>query len=161
MNRVLAHVGLGSNLDGPAMQVERAIVELAAMPSTRLVRRSRLFRTPPWGLSQQPEFVNAVAEVETGLAPIELLGELLAIERRGGRVRDGVRWGPRSIDLDLLLYGARSGREPGLELPHPRMHERAFVLVPLSDLDPDLQIPGRGRVGDLAAAIGAGGCEPL
>ncbi len=161
MKPVLAHVGLGSNLDEPIRQVERAIEQIATLPSTRLLRRSRLYRTSPWGIREQPDFINAVCEIETGLAPRDLLRQLLAIEQRGGRVRDGARWGPRVIDLDLLLYDGRTSHEPGLELPHPRMHERAFVLVPLADLDAGLEIPGRGRAGELAATLGAGGCEPL
>lgn len=158
---VLSHIGLGSNLDAPIRRIEHAIGELATLPSTRVLRRSRLFRTPPWGLREQPDFINAAVEIETALAPIDLLRELLAIERRGGRVRDGARWGPRVIDLDLLLYDGRTLREPGLELPHPRMHERAFVLVPLADLDADIDVPGHGRVGELAASIDAQDCEPV
>ncbi len=161
MSPVLAHVGLGSNLDGPIRQVELAIDQIATLPSTRLLRRSRLYRTPPWGMRDQPDFINAVAEIETTLAPRDLLRHLLAIERHGGRVRDGARWGPRVIDLDLLLYGGRTLHESGLELPHPRMHERSFVLVPLAELDAGLEIPGHGFAGELVAALGAGGCEPV
>ena len=161
MTVVRAHVGLGSNLDAPDRQVERAIAALAELRATRLVRRSRLFRTPPWGLREQPDFINAVAEIETALEPRALLDELLAIERRGGRIRAGERWGPRIIDLDLLLYDGRTLFEPGLELPHPRMHERDLVLVPLADLDADIEIPGHGRAGELVRAFDASACVPL
>lgn len=161
MTAVVAHIGLGSNLEDPTRQVERAIDELDALPETRVLRRSRLYRTRPWGLAGQPDFVNAVAAVETSLGARELLDQLLAIERRRGRRRDGERWGPRVIDLDLLLFGACCLREPGIEVPHPRLHERAFVLVPLGELDPDLHVPGQGRVSVLAAALGETDCEPL
>lgn len=161
MTRVVAHIGLGSNLEDPAHQVERAIEELDALPGTRVLRRSRLYRTPPWGLIGQPDFINAVAEVETSLGARELLDQLLAIEQRRGRLRNGERWGPRVIDLDLLLYGDRRVHEPGIEVPHPRLHERAFVLVPLAELDRSLDVPGQGRVAMLAAALSDAGCEPL
>lgn len=161
MTRVLAYIGLGSNLDSPQQQILRAFDEIDAIAATRLRRRSRLFRTPPWGGIAQPDFVNAVAEVETGLAPRALLNELLAIERRHGRIRDGERWGPRTLDLDLLLHGAGAVREDGLELPHPRLHERAFVLVPLADIDPAIGIPGHGPVGELAATFDAQACVAL
>jgi 2-amino-4-hydroxy-6-hydroxymethyldihydropteridine diphosphokinase len=158
---VLAHIGLGSNLEDPASQVERTFAELAALPGTRLARRSRLYRTPPWGLPGQPDFINAVAEVDTTLAPRDLLDQLLAIELRRGRRRDGDRWGPRVIDLDVLLYGNLRLREPGIEVPHPRLHERAFVLVPLAELDRTLDVPGQGSVGALADALADASCVPL
>jgi len=161
VTRVLAYIGLGSNLDSPRQHILRAFGEIDAITMTRLCRRSRLYRTPPWGGIVQPDYVNAVAEIETGLAPRALLDELLAIERRHGRVRDGGRWGPRTLDLDLLLHGAGAVREAGLELPHPRLHERAFVIVPLLDIDPAIEIPGHGAVGVLAATFDAQACVAL
>jgi 2-amino-4-hydroxy-6-hydroxymethyldihydropteridine diphosphokinase len=155
-----AYVALGSNLDDPGAQVERGFAALAALPGTLLLARSRRYRTPPWGVVDQPDFVNAVARLETSLAPRALLDALLAIETRAGRVR-GLRYGPRVLDLDLLLYGNCGLREAGLTVPHPRLHERAFVLLPLADLAPDLEVPGRGRVADLLAQVDTTGCAPL
>lgn len=143
-----AVVALGSNLEDPAAQVNRGFDEVAALPHTTLVARSRLFRTAPVGYVDQPDFVNACAVVETGLAPRALLDSLLAIEKRHGRVRD-IPNGPRTLDLDLILYGDGVIDEPGLRVPHPRAHERLFVLNPLFDAWPDAVIPGRGPVRDL------------
>lgn len=153
------YIGLGSNLADPRVQVEAGLSALAGLPMTRLVARSRLYRSAPWGRADQPEFVNAVAQIETALAPRELLDALLAIERHAGRKRDGARWGPRVLDLDVLAYGERRIAEPGLHVPHPHLHERAFVLVPLVEIAPDLDIPGRGRIKDLLAGVDASTCE--
>lgn len=155
-----AYVALGSNLDDPRAQVEHGFDALAALPHSALRTRSRLYRTPPWGVIDQPAFVNAVASVETALAPRALLDALLAIEACAGRVRS-VRYGPRTLDLDLLLYGDFVLRESGLEIPHPRLHERPFVLLPLADLAPDLDVPGHGRVADLLARVDVSGCTLL
>lgn len=160
-NAIAAYVGIGSNLDDPAAQVRRAIEALASLPQTRFVRASRLFRTAPWGRTDQPVFVNAVAEITTTLAPRALLDALLAIERAQGRHRDGTRWGPRTLDLDVLLYGDAAIDEPGLAIPHPHLAERAFVLRPLADLDPALHVPGRGRISELLGRVDANGVEPL
>lgn len=157
---VTACIALGSNLDEPRTQVERGIAALAELPRTRLLARSRLYRTPPWGVTDQPDFINAVAVLESALAARSLLDALIAIEADAGRVR-GVRNGPRVLDLDLLTYGLGLVDEPGLVVPHPRLHERAFVLVPLAEVAPDLEIPGRGRVADLLARVDAAGCLPL
>ncbi|MES2405362.1 MAG: 2-amino-4-hydroxy-6-hydroxymethyldihydropteridine diphosphokinase [Pseudomonadota bacterium] len=157
---VTACVALGSNLDDPRAQVERGFAALAALPHTTLSARSRLYRTPPWGVIDQPDFVNAVARLETTLAPRTLLDALLAIEARAGRVR-GARHGPRILDLDLLLYGDLVIDEPGFVVPHPRLHERAFVLLPLADVAPDFDVPGRGYVRDLAAQVDTTGCVPV
>lgn len=157
---VAAYVALGSNLDDPLAQVERGLDALAGLPRTALRSRSRLFRTPPWGETNQPDFVNAVARLDTLLAPRALLDALLAIEARAGRVR-GARNGPRTLDLDLLLHGDHALDEPGLVLPHPRLHERAFVLAPLAELAADLEVPGRGRVADLLARVDANGCVAI
>lgn len=151
-----AFVGLGSNLGNPRRQVESALNELAALASTRLVARSSLYRTAPWGVADQPAFVNAVAELESGLAPRELLQALLAIEQRHGRVRDGTRWGPRMLDLDLLACGDVQLAGTGLTLPHPELARRAFVLVPLAEIAPDFFVAGAGRVRDLLAAVDVG-----
>jgi 2-amino-4-hydroxy-6-hydroxymethyldihydropteridine diphosphokinase len=148
----VAFVGLGSNLDHPVRQVEAALAELARLPETRLVRRSSLYRTRPVGYADQPDFVNAVAELETALAPRALLDALLALEQAHGRVRS-IPNGPRTLDLDLLLYDELVHADLQLQLPHPRMHERAFVLVPLAEIAPQAPIPGRGRVADLLATL--------
>ncbi|MGN6788890.1 MAG: 2-amino-4-hydroxy-6-hydroxymethyldihydropteridine diphosphokinase [Rhodanobacteraceae bacterium] len=155
-----ACVALGSNLDDPRAQVQRGFEALIALPQTRLFARSRLYRTPPWGVADQPDFVNAAGRLETALSPRELLDALLAIETRAGRVR-GVRNGPRILDLDLLLYGDRQIDEPGLVVPHPRLHERAFVLLPLADIAPELDVPGRGRVRDLLARVDTKDCTAV
>jgi 2-amino-4-hydroxy-6-hydroxymethyldihydropteridine diphosphokinase len=146
----VAYVGLGSNLDDPQTQVHRALDALDALPATRLVAASKLYATAPVGPQDQPDYVNAVARLETGLAPTELLAALLGIEATQGRCRDGTRWGPRTLDLDLLLHGQTRLDLPGLHLPHPQIRHRAFVLIPLADLAPaDLEIPGQGILSDL------------
>lgn len=157
---VTACVALGSNLDDPRAQVERGFAALAKLPQTTLRARSRLYRTPPWGVVDQSDFINAAARLETALPPRDLLDALLAMEGRAGRVR-GIRNGPRILDLDLLLYGDRIIDEAGLAVPHPRLHERAFVLLPLSDVASELEVPGRGRVRDLLAGVDAAGCLVL
>jgi 2-amino-4-hydroxy-6-hydroxymethyldihydropteridine diphosphokinase len=124
--------------------VRRGFDELAALPRTRVLATSRLYRTAPVGFAEQPDFVNACALVETGLAPRALLDDLLAIEKRHGRVR-AIPNGPRTLDLDIVLYGDQVIDEPGLKVPHPRAHERMFVLQPLLDVWPDAVIPGKGR----------------
>ncbi|MDE2223715.1 MAG: 2-amino-4-hydroxy-6-hydroxymethyldihydropteridine diphosphokinase [Xanthomonadaceae bacterium] len=154
---VTACVALGSNLGDPCVQVGRGFAALAALPHTILRARSRLYRTPPWGVVDQPDFVNAAARLDTTLAPRELLDALLAIEASAGRVR-GARNGPRTLDLDLLLYGDRAINEPDLVVPHPGLHERAFVLLPLADVAPDFEVPGHGLVRDLLARVDASGC---
>ena len=157
---VRAFVGLGGNLGDPATTLLEAIRELDGLPSTRLVRASRLHRTAAWGVVEQPDFVNAVALLETALDARALLDALLTIERSHGRDRDiEARWGPRTLDLDLLLYGDAVIHEPGLRVPHPHLHERAFVLLPLDEIAPDAMVPGRGVVRDLAAAIRQDGID--
>ena len=158
---VLAYVGLGSNLDGPELQVRSALDALSKLPETRLERHSRLFRTLPWGKLDQPAFVNAAAELTTGLSARELLDALLAIERAHGRHRDGTRWGPRALDLDILLFGDQRIDEPHLHVPHPYIAERAFVLLPLADIDAQLLVPGQGRVGELLENVDTEGCVAL
>jgi 2-amino-4-hydroxy-6-hydroxymethyldihydropteridine diphosphokinase len=156
-----AFIALGSNLDDPRAQVLRGFDALSRLPGTQVLARSRLYRSAPWGVTGQPEFVNAAAEVETGLSPRELLDALLGIERAAGRDRSGTRWGPRVLDLDLLLHGNIELDEPGLTLPHPHLHERAFVLLPLNDLAPGLEVPGRGRVRELLAHLDPADCVPI
>jgi len=146
-----AFIGLGANLGDPEAQVRRALLALAGLRGTRLVAASSLYRSAPVGYTAQPDFVNAVAEIETRLSAQALLGELLATEARFGRVRT-LPNASRTLDLDLLLYGDRVIAEPGLIVPHPRMHERAFVLAPLAEIAPDIAIPGKGRAGALLAA---------
>lgn len=160
MNPVRAVVALGSNLDGPEARVRRAFGEVGAVPSTRLLARSALYRTAPVGYLDQPAFINACALVETALGPRELLAELLAIERRHGRVRD-LPNGPRTLDLDIVLYGDLVLHEHGLTLPHPRAHERAFVLAPLLDVWPDAIIPGRGAAASFRDRVGDQAIERL
>jgi 2-amino-4-hydroxy-6-hydroxymethyldihydropteridine diphosphokinase len=154
-----AYIGIGSNLADPRAQVERALQSLARMPESRLLRFSHLYRSAPWGLPDQPEFVNAVAAIETALSPQALMQTLLAIEREAGRDRRGERWGPRILDLDLLLYGGLMLAEPGLQLPHPHLHERAFVLLPLAEIAPHLDVPGRGPISALLAHIDTADCH--
>lgn len=156
-----AYVGLGSNLDDPIRHVRAALAELGTIAGTRVVARSRLYRSPPAGPQDQPDYVNAVAGLLTQLAPAELLVALQAVERAHGRVRTGERWGPRTLDLDLLVYSDRVLNDAGLEVPHPRMHERAFVLVPLAEIAPGLRVPGHGLVAALAARCDATGLVPL
>lgn len=159
---VHAWVGLGGNLGDVRATLEEALVLLPTLPHTELLRRSAIYRTPPWGNTRQPPFLNAAAELRTGLAPAELLAGLLALERRFGRDRASEqRWGPRRLDLDLLVFAGQRIDEPGLSIPHPRMHERAFVLVPLAEIAPELQVPGQGRVADLLAAVDTGGIEAI
>ncbi|HXF97304.1 MAG TPA: 2-amino-4-hydroxy-6-hydroxymethyldihydropteridine diphosphokinase [Gaiellaceae bacterium] len=148
-----AYVGLGANLGDRAGTIRRALELLGARKGIEVVAVSRLRETDPVGVVDQPRFLNGAAAVETELCPRELLEELLAVERALGRVRDGTRWGPRTIDLDLLLYGGETVEEPGLRVPHPRLHERRFALEPLAELDPELEVPGRGRVLDLLARL--------
>lgn len=150
-----AFVALGANLGDPRRQLLAALEELAALPATRLAGRSPLYRSAPLGGLDQPDYVNAVARLATRLTPRELLEQCLAIETRHGRQR-AYKNAPRTLDLDLLLYDGLVMHEAGLTLPHPRMHERAFVLRPLADLAPDADIPGRGRVAVLLAGLDGG-----
>ncbi|HEX6827859.1 MAG TPA: 2-amino-4-hydroxy-6-hydroxymethyldihydropteridine diphosphokinase [Burkholderiales bacterium] len=158
--RFRAFVGLGANLGDPVSQLRHALAELGALPGTRLVARSSLYRSAPVGVGPQPEFANAVAEIETELAPRQLLEALLEIERRHGRVRD-VPNSPRTLDLDVLLYEDLVCHEHGLTIPHPRMHERGFVLHPLLEIAPGCVIPGRGPAAEFAAAVAGQAVEKI
>ena len=143
----LAYVGLGANLGDREGSIRRAAELIGAR------RLSSIRETEPWGYADQPLFLNAVAEVETELEPRALLDELLAVERQLGRDRTGPRFGPRTIDLDLLLHGDAVVDEPGLTVPHPRLHQRVFVLEPLAELAPSLEIPGNDTVHALLAGL--------
>ncbi len=158
---VTAYIALGSNLDDPVHHVRRACQELGALPQTRCRRYSRLYRSAPHGPAGQPDYINAVAEIETRLVPGELLSALQRLERRHGRVRRGERWGPRPLDLDILLYGDRRIDGADLQVPHPRMTGRAFVLRPLAELVDDLDIPGHGRLSALLQHCPVDGLECL
>jgi 2-amino-4-hydroxy-6-hydroxymethyldihydropteridine diphosphokinase len=148
MPPVKAVIALGSNLEDPEAQVRRGFADLASLPETWVVARSTLHRTAPVGYADQPDFVNACAMIETRLKPRALLDGLLEIEKAHGRVR-AIPNGPRTLDLDIVLYGGAVVDEPGLKIPHPRAHERAFVLEPLLEVWPEAVIPGRGRAADL------------
>ncbi len=152
-----AYVGLGSNLDRPAGRVREALRALTTLPHTRVVAASRLYDAAPVGFLDQPPFVNAAAAVITRLAPAALHESLMALERQLGKAPPSVRFGPRRIDLDLLAYSDLVLAEPALTVPHPRLHERAFVLYPLNDIAPALWLPGRGRVATLARAVDGSG----
>lgn len=156
-----AHIGLGSNLDDPPSQVKAAIERLGGLPDTLLVAVSPLYRSAPLGRADQPFYVNAVAALITRLGAVDLLDLLIGIETSMGRVRDGERWGPRVIDLDLLVFAGQELDQPGLRIPHPGISSRNFVLYPLRDLAPDLWVPGQGRVAKLAAACDRNGIERI
>ena len=157
---VEAFVGLGANLDNPLQQVRQAIAELDGIEHTRVLAASSMYRSVPVGYADQPDFINAVARLQTELSPRELLDALHVIENHHGR-RRSVRNAPRTLDLDLLSYGALVVEEEGLTLPHPRMHERAFVLLPLAEIAPDALLPGRMPLSQLLALVDRGGVEKL
>ena len=151
-----AYVALGSNLEHPAKQIRAAFAALATLRATRLIRASSLYQTTPVGFSDQPDFINAVAELDTELAPLALLRSLLDLEADFGRARS-FRNAPRVLDLDLLWYQGVSMTEPQLILPHPRMHQRAFVLIPLSEIAADLELSALGSVAELASRLDTAG----
>ncbi|UXI66912.1 2-amino-4-hydroxy-6-hydroxymethyldihydropteridine diphosphokinase [Tahibacter amnicola] len=157
----LAYIGVGSNVGDSRRIVDEAAIRLAAFARDGRVRAAGHYLTPPWGRSDQPDFINTVVEIDTDLAAADLLAVLLKVEQAAGRVRDGGRWGPRALDLDVLLYGDCVLSEPGLVVPHPHLAERAFVLLPLAELAADRQVPGLGRVADLLARVDTTGCRRL
>lgn len=160
--RVRAFVGLGGNLGDPAATLREAIRELDGLPGTRMLRASRLYRSAAWGVEDQPDFINAVARLDTQLDARALLDALLQLERSHGRERHAeTRWGPRTLDLDLLLYGDAVINEPGLRVPHPHLHERAFALLPLAEIAPETLVPGFGVARELLSTISADGVEVL
>ena len=156
-----AYVGIGSNLDDPRAQVSRAAAALAQLPQTRPVLLSPLYRSEPLGEVVQPAFVNAVAGLLTQLSPEQLLEELRRLERELGREPPRERWGPRRIDLDLLVPGRETRATPALTLPHPGIGERDFVLYPLADIAPDLEVPGLGRAAQLRVRVANRGVQRL
>ncbi len=141
MAAVRAYIGLGSNLDDPVAQVRRALAALTTLPHSRRVAHSSLYRSRPLGPSDQPDYINAVAAVETELTPEALLAALQGLESTQGRRRDGQRWGPRTLDLDILLFGDTVMASAELVIPHPGLHEREFVLYPLQEIAPGLRLP--------------------
>jgi 2-amino-4-hydroxy-6-hydroxymethyldihydropteridine diphosphokinase len=155
-----AFVGLGSNLGRPVSQVRDALHELDALQGTRLMHRSSLYRSAPLGPVRQPDYINAVAMLETRLAPYALLDRLQAIEQDHGRVR-GRRWGPRTLDLDLLLFGDRRIASERLRVPHPEIARRPFVLFPLNEIAPDLTLPGIGPLASLLRDLPGDGLRRL
>ena len=144
-----SYVGLGANLGPREVTLLRAVDLLAVAPGIEVLAVSQLHETEPVGNTDQPEFLNGAVAIETSLSPRELLDTLLRVEQELGRVHDGERWGPRTIDLDLLVYGDEIVDEPGLRVPHPRLRERRFALEPLVDLEPELEIPGVGKAAEL------------
>lgn len=166
----IAYIGVGSNLDDPESQVQRALMELDEMPQSRCAHHSSLYRSRPLvpeknrapdsGLQEQPDYINAVAELETGLSPMDLLHELQFLEVMHKRTR-GERWGPRTLDLDILLYDDRKIEIPGLTVPHTGLYERNFVLYPLAEIAPDLDIPGAGQLSGLLGRCERGSLEKL
>ena len=148
----IAYIALGSNLEQPQCQLQAGFDALARLPGTQRIAQSSLYRSAPVGYANQPDFVNAVAAIRTALEPHALLQALLAIEREHGRVRDFPN-APRTLDLDIALYGEQVINEPGLTVPHPRMLQRAFVMVPLAQIAPDAPVPGHGRVRNLLAGV--------
>ena len=147
-----AFVALGANLADPAHQIRAALESLSRLPDSRLLRASSLYRTAPLGVAGQPDYINAVVALDTALDARALLDALLAIEHEGGRTR-AFHMAPRTMDLDLLLHGDQVIDAPGLQVPHPRMHLRAFTLLPLAEIAPDTLIPGIGVVADLLLAV--------
>lgn len=156
-----AYIGLGANLNDPAAQLERAFQALAALPDSCVASRSSLYRSRPMGPAEQPDYVNAVALLETSLTAHQLLRQLQAIEQAQGRVRKGERWGPRTLDLDILLYDDARIGDSELSVPHPGLAEREFVLFPLSEIAPDLDIPGLGPLKTLVQACPRRGLRPV
>lgn len=156
-----AYVGLGSNLGEPPAQLRSALAALGGIPATRLVAESALYRNPPMGPQDQPEYVNAVAALLTTLTAGELLRALQQVETDFGRKRDGPRWGPRTLDLDLLLFGDLRLASDELTLPHPGLTSRPFVLIPLHEVAPALRIPGGPSIASLLTAVGDGGLQRL
>lgn len=156
-----AWFGLGSNLQQPVSQLRGALGKLGLAEGIEILNVSSLYRTPPWGDDQQADFVNAVVQAETELEPVPLLRLMQSIENDMGRQRNGRHWGPRVIDIDLLLYAELELQTEELVLPHPHMHERAFVLVPLCELDRSIRIPGHGVAEDLLQQLDTDGIVRL
>jgi len=158
---VTAWLSLGSNMGEPAVQLKRALQRLQCAAGIEGLEVSSFYRTPPWGDTAQDDFVNAAVRLDTAHTPQALLRLVQAIENEMGRVRGARRWGPRLIDIDLLLYGGARLDDGDPIIPHPRLHERAFVLLPMAELDPDLEIPGRGGIRDLLERLDSSGIRRL
>ena len=159
---VVACIGLGANLGDAPATLRAAIQTLAGLPGTQLLASSRLYRSPAWGNEAQPDFVNAAVALQTELPAPQLLEQLLAIEQQFGRVREpGQHWGPRLLDLDLLLYAEQVIDLPQLKVPHPFLHQRGFALLPLADVAPQALIPGHGTVRDVLVGINTSGIDPI
>lgn len=156
-----AYIGLGANVGDPVAQIRTALEDLQSLPDTTRMSHSSLYRTAPVGPQDQPQFINAVACLETGLSAITLLRHMQDIENRHGRRRDGQRWGPRVLDLDLLLFGDERIREPELIVPHPEMTRRGFVLYPLVEIAPDIHIPGHGLAAERLNEVDHTGIERM
>ena len=154
MHYIDVYIGLGSNLDDPVKQLNKALAAISHLPETELTTMSSFYRTQPVGPQDQPDYINAVARARTRLPAVVMLGELQNIEQQQGRVRT-TQWGPRTIDLDLLLYGGEIINSPGLQVPHPEMHRRGFVLYPLAEISPQINIPGRGMLKELLKNLDA------
>ena len=160
--RVDAYIGIGSNLADPLNQVRKALASLREIPQTALTTVSSLYRTAPIGQPGQDDYINAVAMLQTGLVPESLLDALQTIEREQGRVRDGIRWGPRTLDLDILLYGQQHVDTDRLQIPHPEMLNRAFVLEPLREIVAgDFDLAGQGAIDVLRARLDSSGVERI
>lgn len=157
----LAYVGLGANLGEPRAQLEAAIEAISHLPDTQVEAQSDFYRSAPWGIAEQPEYVNAAVKLRTHMSARELLEALLQIEKDAGRRRGGRQWGPRLLDLDILLYGEGAVNDEDLVIPHPRIAERNFVLAPLLDLEPGLVVPGMGSVQEMLAGLGREGLVRL
>lgn len=157
---VTAFIGLGANLGDAVAAMDAACSALSALPDTRLVARSRLYRSAPVGVTGQPDYINAVVQLSTSLSAREMLEALMRIEADNGRTRE-YHMAPRTLDMDLLLHGDAVVNEPELTVPHPRMHQRAFVLAPLAELAPQALIPGVGRVADLLPTVADQAISPL
>lgn len=155
------YLGLGSNLGRPEAQIRSACEAIDALEGVHLLAVSGLYGNPPMGPADQPDYVNAVAAVEARLQPEDLLKRLQAVELEHGRIRNGVRWGPRTLDIDILLYADRVIQTPDLTVPHPGVTERAFVLVPLFEIAPDIEIPGHGPLGRLVSACSRDGLRRM
>ncbi len=152
-----AWIGVGSNLDGPVAHVRAALDALATIPETDFIEASPLYGSAPMGPADQPNYVNAVVQLRTALEPHALLDALQRLEAEAGRERVGERWGPRVLDLDLLIFGEHRIDDPRLRVPHPGIAGRIFVLRPLADMEPDLEVPGLGPVDELLARVPEGG----
>ncbi len=161
MGPVRVYVGLGSNLSDPLYQLKQALGALRLIPRTTLLTQSRLYRSQPMGPAGQPDYLNAIVCLDTSLDAEALLDQLQAIELKQGRIRTGQRWGPRTLDLDLLLYGEYKIDTPRLQVPHPGLYVRNFVLYPLWDIAPDLVLPGQGTLAELIARCPNDGLEVI